>query len=427
MKRVRCARIARTALALAALLAAGCSKTPPSAPEPAPPVDAVRSVTPPARATGVLYDSGIEIEFVPPIKPGSIDSTTVFMKLDTARYPVTLSYDPASHVLRIVPRFRVQLKRTYTIEITPRVLTTSGAPAVPGGYFWQFTTNTVRRPVAQTPADGVTYESPHARLGWDPTDTGVGSVTYDVYVSDDSLALASGAVPRLMRTARPYYIPSASWGFEHRVYWRVDAINLTSGEALGGAVARFVTLPSDTPIDSTIAPLDRWGYYRRSFGATACSPSSMPCTGPGDFNGALTWSFAAAPEPLCLARAHLELQSNTLNWASRRPAIYFSRNPWSSCAMLSLSNPSPDPAGELAVGGPGYGLDWTKFTSDYFTAYIEATARYQDTMALQLVANANLTYTTSSPVDRYRGALMLYYYRLPPTVAASRTSAIHEP
>ena len=407
------------AVAVALALSAGCGESPPNAPAPSPPPANVSSVTPAARATAVLYDSQIQVEFLPAINPATLDSTTVFMKLDVARYPIALRYDAATHVLHITPKFTVKLLRTYTIEITPRVLTTTGSPVVPGGYFWQFTTNTVRRPEPGAPANGVAMESPSVRLAWAATEPSAGTVNYDVYVSDDSVALAAGTVPRLSRVTRAYYIPVTRWGFDRQLFWSVNAINSTSGEALRGPIARFATLPASTPIDSVIVPLDRWGYLRRQTGVVTCSPGSMPSSGTGDFSGAMLWKFPASAQPWRLADASLELQSNTLNWLSRRPSVYFTRDLWTGCTSLSLTNPQPDPNGEMAVGGTGYGLDWVKFRSEYLTAYFEAWARYGDVGALQLYSVQLLSYGTSVPTDPYRGALRIYYYKLPASATSS--------
>jgi hypothetical protein len=68
-----------------------------------------------------------------------VNERTVFFKLDTVRYPVTLTYDAVSRTIRVAPRVRLALLRTYTVEITSGVRTVSGHALTPG--FWQFRTN----------------------------------------------------------------------------------------------------------------------------------------------------------------------------------------------------------------------------------------------------------------------------------------------
>ena len=122
---------ARLTLAVAiAVFALSCSKhsTQPILPPVVPPVgaDQVEAVFPPARSTGVLYDSAIWVQFTVPVDTTTINDRTVFFKTDTQRLPATRTWDPATRRLWIGPADRLTLRKTYTVELAASIRFTDG-------------------------------------------------------------------------------------------------------------------------------------------------------------------------------------------------------------------------------------------------------------------------------------------------------------
>ena len=183
--------------ALARSLVAGCAPEDPTAPAP-PPVlgPPVEAVFPAARSAGVFYDTDIWVRFLEPLDPATINERTVFLKLDTVRNPVALSYDVATRTIRLTPQAQLALLRTYTVELTPGVRTAAGAQLAQT-YFWQFTTNGLRRLENPFPESGSAGASPFGLLRWGGTESSAGTIRYDVFVGADSARIAARGVPAL--------------------------------------------------------------------------------------------------------------------------------------------------------------------------------------------------------------------------------------
>ena len=89
----------------------------------------------------------------------------MFFKADTRRLGASLRWDPAARRLHIQPDERLDLRRTYTVELSPALRFADGQ-TLGETYFWQFTTNRLRRPQSPLPSDGRVELSPFVALVW---------------------------------------------------------------------------------------------------------------------------------------------------------------------------------------------------------------------------------------------------------------------
>ena len=406
----------RLAAALLLALAAGCGgeSKPPLAPvDETPPGNLpppIETVYPAARSTGVIYDTDIWVRFSEALDPASVNEHTVFFKLDTVRYPVTLTYDAASRTIRVAPGVRLALLRTYTVEITSGVRTASGQALTPG--FWQFRTNGLRRLENPVPAPGTNDESPFTYLGWDETEPAAGAVSYKVYAGTDSAAVAARGTP-ISNVAVGSIIPSQPWGFSTRLYWTVTALNQTSNERLDSPVWSFTTLPAGLPIDSVVVSATEWGQYDRTL-------NMMTCLGEFIFagtryNGGIHWPQREIVPGLKLARARIRMYGVSANPLTGAPSIYAVKDAWASCSYTTFV---PSAEGVKLADAFRIGLSpYIAFESDPLTARIEAVGRGGPVYGFSLRASATVSFP--SPIYGTDGPLLtLYYYRVPPAPAA---------
>ncbi|HXS23174.1 MAG TPA: Ig-like domain-containing protein, partial [Gemmatimonadales bacterium] len=249
----------RPSLSILVLVAclSGCSKhaTDTTGPPPAPPVPELVAMQPPARSLSALYDSDIWGQFDRALDPHTVSTLSVYLKLDAQRIPITVSYDATSHRVTLKPTVVLELQRTYTVEFSTTIKGTDGTPLAPGVFF-QFTTNSLRRPVYDYPLTS-SLEGPVATLGWGGTQGPTNNLFYEVYVSTDSSAVKTRTAPMLARSVFTRYVPAVGWPLGTTVYWAVTSENLTTHERLDGSLRSFQTLDPSTPLDSvTITTLD---------------------------------------------------------------------------------------------------------------------------------------------------------------------------
>lgn len=407
------------AAALVAALVAGCGSRvraplePAAPPPPAPP--AIADVHPAPRAVGSPYDAPIWVEFSEPVDASTLTDRNVFLKLDTRREPVTLAWDAARRRLTLEPGVRLRLRRTYTVEITPRVRTAAGAAVAPQGHFWQFTTNSLRRLRTPRPGDGATFESPVARLAWDATDAEAGPVEYRVWIGPDSAAVAGRQGLPIAAVRRADWLPRTPWPTGSRLYWSVHARHLETGETGEAPVWRFETLPADTPVDSLVLPVESRGYVLKSDGRTRCTQSVLGA-GQG-YNNAIRWRVPAAGPNLRLAGASVTFSYfATSAPAVVRPAIYATTGPWEGCAVTS-ETPKADPGLELASDGRSTNNGLVTFQSTVFAAHLEAVARDGDLHGYSILTSGptiSLGFSTSTTAPNpAAGGLVLLVYRTP--------------
>uniref|UniRef100_A0A832MJ69 SbsA Ig-like domain-containing protein n=1 Tax=Eiseniibacteriota bacterium TaxID=2212470 RepID=A0A832MJ69_UNCEI len=409
---------ARVAPALFAALAAlaGCGERlrapvePPPAPPPAPP--AVRAVSPAPRSTGVLYDEAIWIEFSLPVDAATLTPNNVYLKLDTARQPVTLSWDAARGRLALVPGVRLRLRRTYTVEITPRVRTASGAAVAPQGWFWQFTTNSLRRIARPRPADGVAGESPVTRLAWEATDAESGPVDYVAWIGPDSAAIAQRAVAPIAASRRATWFPRSPWPLGTRLYWTVSATHVETRERMDGPVWRFDTLPPDTPLDSIVVAPASWGYCQHSTGRSFCGSGQIVAG--QSYTNAIRWRMPGG-DALRLAAARVTFGTSTSQApAAYRPALFATEGAWEGCSVTQ-NRPAHDPLLELASDGASLNTGAVTFRSTLFAAHLEASVRDAGVYGYTVRTsgpNVSLSLVTSpTQPNPVQGGLTLFVYR----------------
>jgi len=423
------AAVAALALALLALVV-GCGKgrKASTAPSQSSASSKVEIVFPAARSSGVLYDTDIWIQFTEPLDPATINERTVFLKLDTVRLPASLLYDASSRRLRIVPGVVLALRRTYTVEISPGVETAAGVP-LGQTYFWQFTTNSLRRPLPSAPDSSALDESPYALLRWQGTEATAGGAAFELYVGTDSAAVAARGIAFFTRDTLNYHLPRNRWALGTPFYWSVTAVNKTTGERLAGPVWRFQTLPPGTPVDSLVVPAADWGVF-----CQYCGPSSRVTCNTGsiaagqsypNYNNGIHWNFQSAAGRK-LAGARLTLTFNTANvgddLTTYQPTIHRAVAPWAPCTY-SETTPKPDLI-ELAFGVQEPGTSRERFESDRLTSHLEATVRYSGFYGYSIRTTRNISFASpANASDLTRPGLKLYYYRLPPAPASAKAPA----
>jgi hypothetical protein len=396
-------------------LAAGCAKEEPTAPAP-PPVlgPPIETVFPAARSAGVFYDTDIWVRFLEPLDPATINERTVFLKLDTVRNPVALSYDVATRTIRLTPQVTLALLRTYTVELTRGVETAAGQPLAQT-YFWQFTTNGLRRLENPFPESGATGASPFGMLRWGGTEPTAGTIRYEVFVGPDSGLIAARGVPALGAVTEAAYLPRVSWGTGGRLYWAINSTNQTNGEHLAGPVWRFETLPAETPVDSVTVPMADWAYYREPQRQLVCNGPSI-VSFPTSNNG-IHWQFDPGPGDLVLAGARLHMSvvgtGVNFNLAPYQPVfIQGLGDPWLPCVVEPIF-PRADSRGALAGGTQIGTTSRVRFEGDAFTAHLEAAVRFGYGYGYRLWTNVSLSVASpnanTSPLTD--PVLTLYYYR----------------
>ena len=271
-------RAARMRVALAALctavagMACGKQATEPHLGAELPP--SVIEVHPPARAARVLAVTPIWARFDRPLDRSTVNTRTVFLKIDTRRIPVIVTLTDSNRTIRIEPPGPLELRRTHTVELTAAIRTQDGG-GLSQTYFWQFQVQSVRLPRPARPGDGAADRSPVEPLWWAPTDS-AGSMEYRLMVSSDSAAVAAGTAPSVVVSQQPY-LPSSRWTSGATFYWSVRARNLETGEERDGPMASFSVIAADAPKDTVYVPLTDPGTYNR--GTWQCPNLSSGTTG----------------------------------------------------------------------------------------------------------------------------------------------------
>lgn len=394
-------------LLLAALLAAGapgCAKKKSAPTEPPtaqlPPV--VVEAYPAPRSTAVPYDTEIWVEFADPLDSLTVNAENVFLKVDTQRLPVTVRYESATRTLRIVPQAQLALRRTHTVEITPRVHTQDGG-AFASTWFWQFTTNSLRYLDPPDPPAGATNVSPVTPLVWNGTEASAGGVIYQIYSGPDSAQVAARTGTPVATTR--FYSFATTPRPPGALYWAVHAVNQSTGETLDSPVWRFEVIADGTPVDSVIVALRWWGYFFTPRPALTCNPAQLP-TG-ASYISAARWDVGAIPTRTQLAAAALLCNTTTvIDVALRVPSIYATTAPVrDNCLIINPGPPFADEAlGPLAFArsGPANQL---RYDTALFASHLQATINGGGFGGYMLRSSGTVIYTTQE--------LKLYYYRTP--------------
>ncbi len=403
-------------LIVAIAVLAGCSKT---ATEPSgstgvlPP--SLVATQPAPRATGVLYDAEIWGQFDRSLDPATIGTKSVFFKLDGQRIPITVAYEMVTRRILIHPTVTLDLQRTYTAEFTPAVLGSDGTP-LPEGVFFQFTTNSLRRPAYDYPVNGV-VEGPLVTLGWGGTQGPVTDLFYEVYVGTDSLAVVQRAVPTLQRSVFTRFVPSSLWPAGQRVYWAITSENFATKERLAGPVQSFSVLDASVPVDSVELSLRDYGSNDiRNRNTQFCNRATIP-VGPG-FNAGLHWEHSRLPVNARVVGATMTCNLTDLDagrFNSVKPVTaWMAQNDWQACAMLAPGPPYTELSGLLAtaIEASPARMD---FTAARLGAFAEAQARAR-TLLPGLVIRSNDNFSFQSPLSATPLAqprMTVRYQRLP--------------
>jgi hypothetical protein len=406
-----------------ALIAGGCSKKVTAPPPAASLPPTVEATLPPARSTGILDDTPIWVQFDRALDTTTVDTRTVFLKVDTQRLPISVNWDGATRRIVITPTSKLALFRTHTVELSPEVAAEDGT-RLGQSFFWQFRVISLRVPRAPFPADGVGGESPLLTLSWLGTEPAAGTIAYDVFTGADSAAVATRAVSPIAHfTAKANLTPAVRWPMGSRLYWSVRAYNFTTGETLDGKVWHFDTLPADTPIDSLTVPMRDWFYAvtGSGFGGSTynrfCSGDSIGCGPPVDQNY-LRWNYAGLGVGLRLAGAAVVLSPYEAYWTRMNATLGLG-------SLVAIGNVcssgqtapfvKPVGGGVLAAGEvvPGPRV---RFASDALAAYIEYAARQNGPDGFSVYASTRIqwvsprvTFLPQTPPP----SLKLYVYRPP--------------
>ena len=397
-------------LAFLSLIASGCSKQVAAPTEvrrvSVPPM--VIATQPPARSTGVLYDTDIWVQFDRSLEPSTVSALTVFLKQDSRRLSAAITYDGLSRRIVVRPNVVLNLQTTYTVEMSPRVRA-AGGDSLGATAFFQFTTNSLRRPRYDRPTvDAI--EGPHTSLMWSGNGLISGNISYEIYVGEDSAAVAARLVPYIQRAVFLYYLPRAKWPQGVRVYWAVTAINLSTGERLDGAVTRFRTYAADVPVDSVFVPIADWGGRSQTSTTQQCTVQLLNAS--PAHNAGIRFGVAGLSTTLKVADARIELPVPDLYAASINtiaPLIHFAQNDWVTCAFSYPGPPFPEVNSLLATGAASSMANKAVFASDAVGAFLEGQARRLSYYGIVLRSSALIQYGTS-PINGVAPRAVVYYY-----------------
>jgi Big-like domain-containing protein len=412
-------------LVLVAALTLSCGRRasgPPTAP-PVPPPSRIEAVFPPARSMSVLYDVPIWVQFAAAVDTATISDRTVFFKTDTRRLPATLFWDPATRRLHITPLDIRRLRQTYTIELSPMIGFTDGT-TLGTTYFWQFTTNSLRRVHSPRPMDGRVEQSPFVALQWSGlTESSAGPVTYEIHVGPDSVSAADPALPAVGVTAGPPFLPRSRWRQDGPSYWAIHALNGATGERLVSPAWRFDTFPADAAYDSFPATTLDWNWVDSTF------PTRQHCTGDSlpmapNILSTIRWNFGLPDTTVRLVGAAIEMSPRyPAVPAVAGPSIWYAIGPFAGCQYTYPGPPHTDEANGRLADAVVLRPDRIRFSSDAFVAHVEATRRLGGLYGYLLRSPFRRSYygpgvgsTTA------RAVLWLYVYR-PPSAPASLAAA----
>jgi hypothetical protein len=379
-----------------------------------PPVPELVATQPLARATGVLYDTEIWAQFSRPLDGRSINATTVFLKLDTTRQPVVVSYDGVTRRILVRPTVTLALQRTYTVEISTAVHGADGTPIAPDVFF-QFKTNSLRRIQYDYPTPGE-LEGPLAALGWGRTQGPVDNIFYDVYVSTDSLEVQRRSATPLMHAVFTRFVPAQTWPMGSTVYWAVTTENATTHERLDGAMQSFQVLDADTPLDSMwVGERDHGSNDLRTRGFQYCNQPNVGC-GPS-YNCSIHWHLSSLPAnvrfgPATILLTATDAYANTVPQA--RPTAWMAQNDWVSCSVFAPGPPFSENSGLLADGAEAGSLG-AEFTSSRLGAFFETQYRGRTLLYGTLIRSSQdivFHSTLGSDPSKWPRAL-IRFYRLP--------------
>lgn len=412
----------RLSLSILVVLAtlSGCSKhsTDSTAPPPAPPVPELVAMQPPARSPSALYDSDIWAQFDRPLDPHTVNTLNVYLKLDAQRIPIAVRYDAATQRVTLTPTGVLELQRTYTVEFSTAVKGADGTPLAPGVFF-QFTTNSLRRPTYDFPLP-TSLEGPVATLCWGGTVGPTNNILYEVYVSTDSNAVIARTAPSLTRSVFTRFVPAVAWPMGTTLYWAVTSENLTTHERLAGSLRSFQTLDASTPLDSVTIQAHDHGSKNQTSNVQGCNAQNF--TTGGTFNGAVHWEVGQIPGNTRLQSVSVKLNiwtADTSTVEGAQPALWMAQNEWLPCTMNSPGPPFNETSGFLATATTENSKT-AVFSSDRLAGLLEAQLRGRGLLFGTLIraSHAVSFHSTLSGDVTNRPSAVVRFYRVP---------AVHSP
>ncbi len=403
----------KTLLGLGLAVLASCSKHATQSPVASGSVGpALIATQPPHFSVGAIYDSEIWGQFDRALDPRTVTALTAFLKQDGQRVPCTVSYEGITRRVVLRPSLALELQRTYTVEFTTAIKAFDETP-LPPGVFFQFTTNSLRRIVYDYPAADA-LEGPVAALGWGGTQGPVNNLYYEVYASEDSMAVENRALPYLQRSVFTRLLPATAWPAGRKVYWAITSQNLETSERMVGPVHSFRVIDASAPLDSvSLNPRDHGSNDIRNRNTQFCSNQMLPC-GPS-YNGAIHWDYARIPANARVVSATMTLTTTDAyagTFVRMRPVVWMAQNEWSSCTILAPGPPWNEPSGLLALGTQVDDLR-ANFTSDRLAAFVETQRRQRTLLYGVLVRTAeNVAY--HSPLSGNSSAIPRLVVRFHP-------------
>ena len=233
---------------------------------------------------------------------GRVEAIVLSMTAEERSRPEIIK---GSRRLRIAPRVSLGLRQTITIELSPSIRFVDGT-TLGQQYFWQFTTNSLRRPQSPMPMDGRQQESPVVLLRWGGlTESSAGPVSYEIHAGSDPASVSDPSGPALASVVAPPFLPRVAWRQDRPNYWAVHALNAATGERLVGPAWRFDTLPADAPYDSFPAAAIEWNWLVAGGRAQQCAGDSIVVA--PNVVSAIRWD-PGVPDPMVrLAAAAIEM------------------------------------------------------------------------------------------------------------------------
>jgi hypothetical protein len=405
------------AIALVSALLAGCAKhaTETAAPALQSPAPALLATQPAARSQSAVYDSDIWAQFDRPLDSRTVTPLTVYLKLDGQRVPITVNYDGITHRVFLHPTVVLALQRTYTAEFSASVKGLDGTP-LPQGVYFQFTTNSLRRIAYDYPLVN-DLEGPMACLGWGGSASLDGNVFYDVYASQDSVAVAQRTAPLLQHSVFRRYLGATAWPMGVRIFWAVTGENETTHERMPGEVRSFSTLDASTPIDSVLMMALDYGSNNRGSAATTQSCNSLVLQSGPSWNAGIHWNYPSIPDNVRIAGATMSLfftDQLAGRFNTTQPAVWMAQNEFQACVMRGGGPPFTEASGLLANS---VSVDPIRndLTSDRLAAFVEAQYRHRTMLPGVLIRTlTDINFNSPGLSDRSKvPQVMVRFYRLP--------------
>jgi hypothetical protein len=369
---------------------------------------------PAARTTSAVYDGEIWAQFDRPLDVRTITPLTVFLKLDGQRLAIKVTYDGITRRIFVHPTPVLDLQRTYTVEFSTTIHALDGTP-LPDNVFFQFTTNSLRRVVYDYPVSNA-LEGPVSCFGWGGTKGPDGNLFFDVYASNDSLAVARRAVPVLQHSVFTRYLAGTAWPLGSRVYWAISSENATTHERMDGDVQSFRVLDGSAPLDSVvISPTDFGSNTNSSATQQACNSATTMPSGPS-FNAGFHWNMAALGTNARVASVTFQLffPSPNTGWNITQPSVWLAQNDWVACTMRAPGPPFQENSGLLANSVQASDVR-SDLSSDRLASFFEAQYRQRTLLVGTLVRTlSNTAFVTPNNIDpTQRPRLVVRFYRLP--------------